>query len=191
MGALSRGCRRCDVDCHPVASSSRFRWSADHRNSPRSRSRWPASQRTSPDSEPSVVENCRLITGRDRAGASTAPAEPWLSRRLTSCLYFSWHAARRCYPVDRVSSSCARAPSEVTSMILARDPGRADADLIEWPMNRVASAEAGRQPFPPLRAHDDAVRSTLRALHEETAVSRRGESGHQRRRPSCNGTVWR
>lgn len=94
-------------------------------------------------------------------------------------------------PVDRVSSSCARAPSEVTSMILARDPGRADADLIEWPMNRVASAEAGRQPFPPLRAHDDAVRSTLRALHEETAVSRRGESGHQRRRPSCNGTVWR
>lgn len=76
VGAVSRGCRRCDVDCHPVASSSRFRWSADHRNSPRSRSRWPASQRTSPGSEPSVVEICRLIAGRDRAGASTAPAGP-------------------------------------------------------------------------------------------------------------------
>jgi hypothetical protein len=25
VGAVSRGCRRCDVDCHPVASSSRFR----------------------------------------------------------------------------------------------------------------------------------------------------------------------
>lgn len=51
-------------------------WSADHRRSPRSRSRRAASQRTSPGSEPSVVEICRLITGRDRAGASTAPAGP-------------------------------------------------------------------------------------------------------------------
>lgn len=64
---MSRGCRRSDLDCHPAASSSRVRWSADHRRSSQSRSRRPASQRTSPDSEPSVVEICRLITGRDRA----------------------------------------------------------------------------------------------------------------------------
>lgn len=199
VGGVSRGHRRSDLDCHPGASSSRVRWSADHRRSPQSRSRRPASQRTSPGSEPSVVEICRLITGRDRAACvHRTQSDPGSPRPLTSCLYFSWHAARRCYPRRPCRPFVALARrSGVTSMILARDLAALRRTLIEWPMIRVASAEAGRQPFPPPRAHDDAVRSTRRALPEEAAAiakrrvrTPKASPGLQRDRLEMSGSFW-
>lgn len=101
-------------------------------------------------------------------------------------------------PVDRATSSLrSRAAPRCASMILARDPDRLRRTFLEWPMNRVASAEAGRQPFPPLRAHDDAVRSTHRTLPEEvTAFAKRrvrtpkASPGLQRDRLEMSGSFW-
>lgn len=112
------------------------------------------------------------------------PSWPWLSRLLTSCLYFSWHAARRCYPRRPPPLFVALArPSEVSSRILARDPGPPEAGLFEWPMNRVASAEAGRQPFPPLS------RSRRRREFNPAAPPEGGHDNREEASPDTKGVT--
>lgn len=103
------------LDCHPVAPSSRVRWSADpllgppfrtERGPSQSRSRRPASQRTSPGSEPSVEKICRLITGRDRAPrVHRAVLDPGSPRPLTSCFASPGTLLDDAIPVDPAASS--------------------------------------------------------------------------------------
>lgn len=131
--------------------------------------------------------------------ASIARARPWLSPTSHKLLVLL--LARRTTMLSPSTmpplSLRSRAAPRVTSMILARDPAALRRTLIEWPMIRVASAEAGRQPFPPPRAHDDAVRSTRRTLREEAAaIARRrvrtpkASPELQRDRLEMSGPFW-